>query len=122
MRQAAYCTRVATLPGTDYRVQPKYMDMLNLAEAWQFGRGAGVKVAIIDTGVNPHPRRPTLVGGGDCGRGGEGLPDGAPPAPWVAPLIAAQPADGRPPLPAPRQPRRPAPVPTPEAPPPPPAP
>ena len=41
MRQGALCTRVGTLPGTDYRVQPKYMDLLNLPEAWKFGRGAG---------------------------------------------------------------------------------
>ena len=41
------------------------MDMLNLHEAWQFGRGAGVKVAVIDTGVTPHPRFPHLIPGGD---------------------------------------------------------
>jgi membrane-anchored mycosin MYCP len=65
MRQGAYCTRVATMPDTDYRVQTKYMDMLNLPEAWQSGRGAGVSVAVIDTGVSPHPRLPNLIGGGD---------------------------------------------------------
>ena len=74
MRQGAYCTRVATMPDTDYRVQPKYMDMLNLPEAWQFGRGAGVTVAVIDTGVSPHPRLPNLIGGGDyVVDGGDGL-------------------------------------------------
>ena len=65
MRQGAFCTKVGTLPGTDYRVQPHYLDMLDLAEAWRFGRGAGQKVAVIDTGVSPHPRLPDLVGGGD---------------------------------------------------------
>ena len=60
MRQGAFCTKVGTLPGTDYRVQPHYMDMLDLAEAWRFGRGAGQKVAVIDTGVSPHPRLPIL--------------------------------------------------------------
>ena len=59
MRQGAYCTKVGTMPGTDYRVQPHYMDMLDLAEAWRFGRGAGSEVAVIDTGVSPHPRLPT---------------------------------------------------------------
>ena len=43
MRQGAFCTKVGTLAGTDYRVQPRYMDMLDLAEAWRFGRGAGQK-------------------------------------------------------------------------------
>ena len=122
MRQGAYCTRVATLPDTDYRVQPKFMDMLNLPEAWQFGRGAGVKVAVIDTGVSPHPRLPNLVGGGDYVMPGDGLSDCDAHGTWVASLIAARPADGKTPLPAPREARRPDTVPTTEAPPPPPPP
>jgi membrane-anchored mycosin MYCP len=123
MRQGAYCTRVATLPGTDYRVQPKYADMLNLAEAWKFGRGAGVSVAVIDTGVSPHPRLPNLIGGGDYVMdGGDGLDDCDAHGTWVASLIAAEPADGKTPLPSPRSTRRPDTVPTSEAPPPPPPP
>ncbi len=123
MRQGAYCTRVASLPGTDYRVQPKYADMLDLAQAWKFGRGAGVSVAVIDTGVSPHPRLPTLVGGGDyVADGGDGLSDCDAHGTWVASLIAAQPTDGKTPLPAPRSTRRPDTVPTSEAPPPPPPP
>ncbi|WP_057003226.1 type VII secretion-associated serine protease mycosin [Mycobacterium kyorinense] len=123
MRQGAYCTRVGTLPGTDYRVQPRYMDMLDLAEAWRFGRGAGVKVAVIDTGVSPHPRLPNLVGGGDyVMAGGDGLSDCDAHGTIVASMIAAAPADGSTPLPPPRQSRRPDTVPTNEAPPPPPPP
>jgi len=123
MRQGVYCTRVATLPGTDYRVQPHFMDMLDLTEAWRFGRGAGVKVAVIDTGVSPHPRLPDLVGGGDYVMpGGDGLSDCDAHGTIVASLIAAQPADGKTPLPPPRQARRPDTVPTTEAPPPPPPP
>ena len=48
MKQNSYCTEVGVLPGTDFRLQPRYMDMLNLAEAWEFGRGAGIKVAVLD--------------------------------------------------------------------------
>jgi len=63
------------LPGSDFRIQPKYMDMLNLFEAWRFGRGAGVRVAVIDTGVTPHPRLPHLIPGGDYVMGGgDGCP------------------------------------------------
>jgi len=121
MRQGAYCTRVASMPDTDYRVQPKYLDMLNLPEAWQFGRGAGVSVAVIDTGVSPHPRLPNLIGGGDfVVDGGDGLSDCDAHGTWVASLIAAEPADGKTPLPPPRETRRPDTVPTTEAPPPPP--
>ena len=70
MKQNSYCTEVGVLPGSDFGLQPKYMDMLNLPEAWQFGRGAGVKVAVIDTGVTPHPRFPHLIPGGDYVMGG----------------------------------------------------
>lgn len=117
MRQTSYCTQVGVLPGTDFRVQPKYMDMLNLKEAWRFGRGAGVKVAVIDTGVTPHPRLPNLIPGGDyVVAGGDGLSDCDAHGTIVASMIAAQPATGGT-LPAP--PRKPPPVPTNEPPPPP---
>ncbi len=118
MKQNAYCTEVGVLPGTDFGVPPKYMDMLNLAEAWRFGRGAGVKVAVIDTGVTPHPRLPRLIDGGDYVMGGDGLSDCDAHGTIVASMIGAIPAGGPPPLPAP--PRRPVTVPTVEPPPPPP--
>jgi membrane-anchored mycosin MYCP len=123
MRQGAYCTRVGTLPSTDYRVQPHFMDMLNLPAAWQFGRGAGVSVAVIDTGVTPHPRLTNLIGGGDyVVDHGDGLNDCDAHGTFVASLIAAQPMDGKTPLPPAQQTRRPETVPTTEAPPPPPPP
>src|SRR5258707_6301415 len=65
MKQNSYCTEVGVLPGTDFRLQPKYMEMLNIQEAWGFGRGAGIKVAVIGTVVTPHPRVPHLIPGGD---------------------------------------------------------
>ncbi|MGH3635054.1 MAG: S8 family serine peptidase, partial [Mycobacterium sp.] len=117
MRQSSYCTEVGVLPGTDFRVQPKYMDMLNLPEAWRFGRGGGVKVAVIDTGVTPHPRLPHLVGGGDyMMAGGDGLSDCDAHGTIVASMIAATPATGE--GPAALQPRKPPPIPTNEPPPP----
>src|ERR1700731_701241 len=75
MKQSSYCTEVGVLPGSDFRVQPKYMDMLNLPEAWRFGRGAGVRIAVIDTGVAPHPRLAHLIPGGDYVMAGDGLSD-----------------------------------------------
>ncbi|MGO9071953.1 type VII secretion-associated serine protease mycosin [Mycobacterium sp.] len=117
MRQTSYCTEVGVLPGTDFRVQPKYMDMLNLAEAWRFGRGAGVRVAVIDTGVAPHARLPHLIPGGDyVMAGGDGLSDCDAHGTIVASMIGGAPAPaegaGEP------GPRRPPPVPTREPPPP----
>ncbi len=100
MKQNSYCTEVGVLPGTDFRLQPKYMDMLNLQEAWQFGRGAGVKVAVIDTGVSPHPRFPHLIPGGDYVMGGDGLSDCDAHGTIVASMIGAAPANGAGPPPA----------------------
>ena len=120
MRQMSYCAEVGVLPGTDFRVQPKFLEMLDLPEAWRFGRGGGVTVAVIDTGVSPHPRLTNLVGGGDyVVAGGDGLSDCDARGTLVASLIAAAPTDGQP-ASAPRQTRKPPSVPTSELPPPPP--
>jgi len=117
MKQSSYCTEVGVLPGTDFRVQPKYMDMLNLPEAWRFGRGGGVRIAVIDTGVTPHPRLPHLVPGGDYVMGGgDGLSDCDAHGTLVASMIGGAPAPSE--GPAAPGPRRPPPVPTREPPPP----
>jgi membrane-anchored mycosin MYCP len=117
MKQSSYCTEVGALPGTDFRVQPKYMDMLNLPEAWRFGRGGGVRIAVIDTGVTPHPRLPHLVPGGDYVMGGgDGLSDCDAHGTLVASMIGAAPAPAA--GPGAPGPRRPPPVPTREPPPP----
>lgn len=93
MRQTSYCTKMDVLPGTDFRVPPKYMDLLDLPGAWKFGRGAGVTVAIIDTGVSPHHRLPHLVGGGDyVTADGDGLSDCDGRGTLVASLIAGAPS------------------------------
>jgi len=115
MKQSSYCTEVGVLPGSDFRLQPKYMDMLNMSEAWQFGRGAGVKVAVIDTGVNPHPRFPHLIPGGDYIMGGDGLSDCDAHGTIVASMIGAAPANGS--IAPPAAPRKPVTIPTTEPPP-----
>jgi len=115
MKQNSYCTEVGVLPGTDFRSQPKYMDVLNMQEAWQFGRGAGVKVAVIDTGVTPHPRFPHLIPGGDYVMGGDGLSDCDAHGTLVASMIGAAPANGA--VPPAEIPRKPVTVPTTEPPP-----
>jgi len=115
MKQNSYCTEVGVLPGSDFRVPPKYMDMLDMSEAWQFGRGAGVKVAVIDTGVNPHPRFPHLIPGGDYVMGGDGLSDCDAHGTIVASMIGAAPANGS--VAPPAAPRKPVTIPTTEPPP-----
>src|ERR1700744_3098100 len=115
MKQSSYCTEVGVLPGSNFKLQPKYMDMLNLQEAWQFGRGAGQKVAVIDTGVTPHPRFQHLIPGGDYIMGGDGLSDCDAHGTIVASMIGAAPANGAAPPPA--APRKPVTIPTTEPPP-----
>jgi membrane-anchored mycosin MYCP len=115
MKQNTYCTEVGVIPGTDFKLQPKYMDMLNLQEAWQFGRGAGQKVAVIDTGVTPHPRFPHLIPGGDYIMSGDGLSDCDAHGTIVASMIGAAPANGAAAPPA--APRKPVTIPTTEPPP-----
>lgn len=114
MKQNAYCAEVSVLPGTDFKLQPKYMDMLNIAEAWKFSRGAGVKVAVIDTGVTPHPRFLHLTPGGDYVMSGDGLSDCDAHGTIVASMIGAAPSNDVGPLP--EAPRKPVTIPTTEAP------
>jgi membrane-anchored mycosin MYCP len=92
------------------------MEMLNLSEAWAFSRGAGVKVAVIDTGVAPHARFPHLIPGGDYVMGGgDGLSDCDAHGTIVASMIGAAPANGAAGPPA--GPRKPVTIPTTEPPP-----
>jgi membrane-anchored mycosin MYCP len=84
------------LPQTDFTLQTSAEAMLNYADAWRFSRGAGQKVAVIDTGVNRHPRLPALEGGGDYVSNTDGLQDCDAHGTLVAGLIAGapSPADG----------------------------
>lgn len=63
---------VATL---DPAVAPNQLDGLDLPAVWALARGAGQRVAVIDTGVAPHRRLPGLVGGGDYVFTGDGTQD-----------------------------------------------
>lgn len=62
--------------------------MLNIADAWKYSTGAGVSVAVIDTGIPPGPRLPALPGG-DYITGGDGLSDCDAHGTIVASVIAA---------------------------------
>ncbi|MCG5431811.1 type VII secretion-associated serine protease mycosin [Mycobacterium sp. MYCO198283] len=66
----------------------------DLPSIWRLTRGAGQRVAVIDTGVAPHPRLPRLRPGGDYVSDGDGLDDCDGHGTLVAGLIAAQPAPG----------------------------
>ena len=48
---------------------------LDLPQVWQLTRGAGQRVAVIDTGVSRHQRLPAVVPGGDYVSTGDGTQD-----------------------------------------------
>ncbi len=48
---------------------------LDLPEVWQLTRGSGQRVAVIDTGVSPHPRLHHTAAGGDYVFTGDGTQD-----------------------------------------------
>ncbi len=90
VRSRVPCVRSAgggVIPGAPWSQQ-----RLRFTDAWRFTRGAGQTVAVIDTGVSPHPRLAgRLVDGGDfVGRDG-GLLDCDGHGTLVAGIIAAAP-------------------------------
>ncbi|RBO88903.1 membrane-anchored mycosin MYCP [Nocardia puris] len=83
-----------SLSGGPPQEPPAAQRVLDLPAAWRFSTGAGQKVAVIDTGVNRHPRLPALQAGGDFVSGSDGTVDCDGHGTLVAGLIAARPAPG----------------------------
>lgn len=95
MRQSTVCATGVAASEPDVALPAAGFAMLNIGEAWRFSTGAGVSVAVIDTGVTPSPRLPA-VAGGDYILGGDGLSDCDAHGTIVASVIAAKasPTDG----------------------------
>ncbi|WP_306802184.1 S8 family serine peptidase [Microbacterium sp. C7(2022)] len=84
--------------GDPIRNAEYWLDDYGVAEAWETTRGAGVRIAIIDTGIarGPEEFAGAVVGGTDVS--GVGTPDGRTPVgavdadhgSWVASLAAAR--------------------------------
>ena len=92
MEQRGVCSTSGVIPGTDPGVVTQSQTMLNLAAAWQFSRGDGQLVAVLDTGVRPGPRLPNVTPGGDYVETTDGLTDCDGHGTLVAGVIAGQPA------------------------------
>ena len=131
MRQNYGCAQPAVIADPNLSQPAPGNVMMNLAQAWQYSTGAGVTVAIIDTGVTPNARFPALFPGGDyvMGDANGGLVDCESHGTIVASIIGAAPANpaDRPvprpagvgaPLPPPGVPANPAQLPPPPPPPP----
>ncbi|GAA4656556.1 type VII secretion-associated serine protease mycosin [Streptomyces chumphonensis] len=94
-----------TYPAESFAGRPWYLQRVLLDELWDRSRGEGVRVAVIDTGVDAE--HPQLAGAVDVAAGADLIPedkqrDGAPQGPTadlvghgtkVAGIIAARPAE-----------------------------
>ncbi|ORW74110.1 type VII secretion-associated serine protease mycosin [Mycobacterium saskatchewanense] len=89
--QRTACGIGTVFPGSRFQQRPAADTMLNYSAAWAFSRGAGQKVAVIDTGVAPNPRLRALEPGGDYVSSSDGLVDCDAHGTLVAGLIAAAP-------------------------------
>lgn len=95
MQKRYECPPTGVLPGSDLAIPVPAQAFMNLPELWKTaGRGAGVTVAVIDTGVNPSVRLPHLRGAGDYVDGGDGLSDCDTHGTIIASIIGGAPAEG----------------------------
>lgn len=92
MRQNSLCQTPGVLPGSNFADPPPGWRLLNLGATRPFATGAGITVAIIDTGVTPNPRLPHLRPGGDYVQDGDGLMDCDGHGTLVAGIIGAAPS------------------------------
>ncbi|OBI26611.1 type VII secretion-associated serine protease mycosin [Mycobacterium sp. E1386] len=93
MEQRGPCSVSGVIPGSDPAAVTPSQATLNLSGAWQFSRGDGQLVAVLDTGVRPGPRLPNVDPGGDFVETTDGLTDCDGHGTLVAGLIAGQPGE-----------------------------
>ena len=85
---------VPAVAGGDGADIPRSQRDLGFDSVWPITRGAGQRIAVIDTGVSRHPRLPSLDGGGDYVGTSDGTDDCDAHGTVVAGLIAAQQVEG----------------------------
>ncbi len=92
--QRVLCASPTTLPGSGFHDPPWSNTYLGVADAHKFATGAGVTVAVIDTGVDASPRVPAEPGGDFVDQAGNGLSDCDAHGTLTASIIAAPSAGG----------------------------
>ena len=95
MKQNFACAAPVTVADPDVGQPAPGNVMIDLGRAWQYSTGAGVSIALIDTGVTPGRRFPALFAGGDyvMGQTNGGLTDCESHGTVVASIIGAAPFD-----------------------------
>lgn len=89
--QRRQCATPQTLPDSNFADEPWANAYLKVGDAHKFANGAGVTVAVIDTGVTASPRVPA-VPGGDFVTAGDGMSDCDAHGTLTASIIAGRPA------------------------------
>jgi len=92
MEQRKVCSNPAVLPNSNFADKPWANDYLHLAEAQKFATGAGITVAVIDTGVNGSARVPAEPGGDFVDAGANGMQDCDSHGTLTASIIGGRPA------------------------------
>ncbi|MCZ0731229.1 type VII secretion-associated serine protease mycosin [Mycolicibacterium iranicum] len=92
MEQRRICAAPTVFPNSNFADRPWASDYLQLAQAQKFATGAGVTVAVIDTGVNGSPRVPAEPGGDFVDAAGNGMSDCDAHGTLTAAVIAGRPA------------------------------
>jgi membrane-anchored mycosin MYCP len=97
LRMEHACTITGVVPGTDLGAPSASQAFMDLPSLWKTaGRGGGVTVGMIDTGVNPSARLAHVHGGGDyivAGAEPNGLADCDSHGTVVASIIGGAPAE-----------------------------
>ncbi|BAX95064.1 type VII secretion-associated serine protease mycosin [Mycobacterium shigaense] len=92
LEQKRVCKAPLTLPGTNFHDPPWPNTYLGITQAQRFATGAGVTVAVIDTGVDVSPRVPAEPGGDFVVPDGNGLSDCDSHGTLTASIIATRPS------------------------------
>jgi membrane-anchored mycosin MYCP len=92
MEQRRVCAAPTTFPNSNFADRPWANDYLRLSEAQKFATGAGVTVAVIDTGVSGSPRVPAEPGGDFVDAAGNGMSDCDAHGTLTASIIAGRPS------------------------------
>ncbi|HYB81688.1 MAG TPA: type VII secretion-associated serine protease mycosin [Mycobacterium sp.] len=92
LEQRRVCMEPLTVSRTSFHDPPWANTYLGIREAQKFATGAGVTVALIDTGVDASPRVPAEPGGDFVVRNGNGLSDCDAHGTLTASIIAGRPA------------------------------